>query len=208
MRRTLPLAITMIVGLIMIIGGMFNLPDFSQWTTTYIVRSMTISQATASAIGVLSLTRLHINRIARKRDGWYNSVILVVCVFWFLLMGFYFDRGQNSPFYRYWYLSLPTELGNMTFALICFYIASAAYRAFRMRSLESSMLLISATLVMLGGTSVGNAISGGFLPATKTWIMDYLNTAAVRGLQLGVTLGSLAQAARNLFGIERGYMAE
>ena len=207
MRRTLPMAITLIVGVIMIFRDLFVFPDFATFTQTYIVRSVTLSQASAVALGCLSLARLHLNRVMRQRDGWYNSLILLCGIAFFLIMGFLFDRGQNDAIYQYFYQMIPVQLSSMTFALLCFYIASSSYRAFRMRSLEAGLLLGSAVFVMMGSISVGNAIWSGF-PQIKSWIMNNMNTPTVRGIGLGVTLGSLAQSARNLLGIERGYMAE
>jgi hypothetical protein len=199
--------ITLIVGICMQISTIFAIPEYTAFVNTYLVRTFSLSIATSTAIGILNLIRLHSNRVARKRDGWYNSILLLGGIAWFLTMGLVFDRGQNAPFYNYWFQHFPVQLGNMTFALIAFYIASAAYRAFRIRSIEATLLLLSASFVMLGGTSIGNAMWSGF-PEIRLFIMNNINTATIRGLTFGVTLGQLAQSARNLFGIERGYMAE
>lgn len=207
MRRTLPMIITIVAGCIMIFRDLFVFPEFAEFATKYVTRSFTLSQASAVALGCISLARLHLNRVIRKREGWYNSVILLCGILFFLIMGLVLDKGQNDPLYQYFYQAIPVQLSSMTFALLCFYIASSSYRAFRMRSLEAAMLLISATLVMLGGISAGNAMWSGF-PEVKSWIMNNFNTPTVRGIGLGVTLGALAQSARNLIGIERGYMAE
>lgn len=207
MRRTLPMVITLITGSLVIFSQLLNFAWFQAFVNDYIGRSFTLSTASATALGCISLFRLHLNRVLRKRDGWYNSVILLCGILFMLIMGLVLDKGQNDIFYNYWYQMLPVQLGNMTFALLCFYIASSAYRAFRMRSFEATLLLVSAILVMLGGVSAGYQMWSG-MPTIKSWIMDIFNTPAIRGMGLGITLGALAQSARNLLGIERGYMAE
>jgi len=197
----------MVTGAIMVFRDLFNIPEVAEIVNRYLVMSYTLSTQTAVAIGIMNLFKIHFNRISRKRSDWQFSILLIGSACMMLIMGFLFDLGHNAPVYNWWYQILPVQLGNATFALICFYIASAAYRAFRMRSIEATCLLLSGCLVMLGGVSIGNAMWSGF-PEIKVFIMNNLNTAAVRGVTLGITLGSLAQYARNLFGIERGYMAE
>ena len=207
MRRTLPMVITLVTGSLVILGQLLNFQAFSAFINDYIARSISLSQSAAIALGCLSLFRLHLNRVLRKRDGWYNSCILIFGIFFMLILGFILDRGHNDPLYNYFYQAIPVQLNNMTFALLCFYIASSSYRAFRMRSVEASLLLISACLVMVGGVSAGYQMWDKF-PEVKAWIMNNFNTPAIRGMGLGITLGALAQSARNLLGIERGYMAE
>ena len=205
MKRTLPVIITMTVGFLIIFRDLFNFPEYTAWATKYIVMGNTLSLNVAVALGVTQLVRLHFRKAIAKREGWYYSVVLLFCVFAMLAMGFIFPQGQNAAVYQWWYNTLPMSMSQAMFAMISYYIASAAYRAFRMRNMEATLLLIAAVLVMMGSVTAGYALWPRF-PELKTWIMDNLNTAAMRGLRLGITLGSLAQFARNLFGIERGYM--
>ncbi|NLN84028.1 MAG: hypothetical protein GX138_06690 [Firmicutes bacterium] len=207
MRRTLPAAITLIAGLIVIIKDIFISPGFNQLVQDYLVRSVALSSATAVALGGLSLLRVHGRRVSRRREGWYNSVILIGGFALLFFLGILLDGGHNSDTYQWFYQNTAVTGSSTVFSLLCFYIGSAAYRAFRARSVEAGALLVSATIVMLGATSIGAAITP-MLPEAKTWIMDYFNTPVIRGVALGVSLGSFAQGARNLFGIERGYMAE
>ncbi len=207
MRRTLPMVITLVTGLIVILKDIFISPAFNTLVQNYLVRSQTLSVATAIALGGISLMRVHWHRVARRRDGWINSLILIFGFVLLMVLGVTLPGGHNSVTYNWFYQNTAVTGGSTVFALLCFYIGSAAYRAFRARSLEATALLLSACIVMLGGTSIGSAISP-VLPQAKVWIMNYFNTPVIRAVSLGVALGAFAQGARNLFGIERGYMAE
>ena len=66
-------------------------------------------------------------------------------------------KTEGSSFYwMYNYIYLP--LGSTMFALLAFFVASASYRAFRIRNFEATLLLISGVLLMLGRVPVGAII--------------------------------------------------
>ena len=91
------------------------------------------------------------------------------------------------------------------FSLLAFFVASAAYRAFRARSLEATILLGAAVIVMAGRVPLGEYLLPG-IGQISDWIMNVPNTAAQRGILIGVSLGGIAISIKIIFGIERAYL--
>jgi hypothetical protein len=91
------------------------------------------------------------------------------------------------------------------FSMLAFFIASAAYRTFRAKTIESALLLLAALFVIFGRVPISAAVSDKF-PAIADWIMSYPNLAVKRGILIGVSLGMVGTALRVIFGIERAYI--
>ncbi|MFH0794302.1 MAG: hypothetical protein V2A74_09760, partial [bacterium] len=98
-----------------------------------------------------------------------------------------------------------TPLSATIYALLAFYVASAAFRAFRAKNLHSALLLIAAIFVMIGRVPVGGVMWEGF-PKIQEWIMVWPNTAGQRAILIGAGIGMIATGLRIIFGIERPYL--
>ena len=91
------------------------------------------------------------------------------------------------------------------FSLLAFFIASAAFRAFRARNVEATLLLVTAIVMMVGRVSIGEFIWKGFPPLTE-WLLDVPNLAAKRAVAIGVGLGAISTALKIILGIDRSYL--
>lgn len=111
---------------------------------------------------------------------------------------------QPNP-YQWIFLFLFSPMQATMFSILAFYIASAAYRAFKAKTRESTLLLGAAFLVMLGRVPIGASLWSGF-GAVADWIMEVPNTAGQRAILIGAALGIVSTALRILLGIERSYM--
>lgn len=102
------------------------------------------------------------------------------------------------------------------FAMLAFYVASAAFRAFRARNVESVLLLGTAFIILLGRTFVGTFLTQelpdeGFwsffqIPNLTAWIMSVFNTAGNRAIAIGIALGIASTSLKVLLGIDRSYL--
>jgi hypothetical protein len=123
--------------------------------------------------------------------------------------GFSGTATNPDSLYQWIFDNVYTPLSATMFSTLAFFIASAAFRAFRARSLEATALLVAGCIVMIGRVSVGEQIPLGFgwhLNNLSDWIFNNLNTAGQTGILLGIILSRIAISLRVIFGIERTYM--
>lgn len=93
------------------------------------------------------------------------------------------------------------SLGAAMFSLLSVYIAAAAYRAFRIRTFESGLMMVSAVVVILGQTSFGVYVWSG-MPDFRQWLLEVPNAAAFRAIKIGSSVAALVMAFRMWLSIE------
>ena len=106
----------------------------------------------------------------------------------------------------FFYDSFVGPLDATFYSIAIFYMASAAYRAFKFRSAESVILLTCAFLVLLKNAPIGEVIWPGFGTIGNS-LMDYPTMGVSRGITISTTLGSVALGLRVLLGKEYSYLA-
>jgi hypothetical protein len=115
------------------------------------------------------------------------------------------EQGARNTVFQFAFDQIYNPLSATIYALLAFYVASAAFRAFRARNWQSGVLLVTAILVMVGRVPIGGAIWDGF-PYIQQWLMVWPNTAGQRAILMGAALGMIATGIRVIFGIERPYL--
>lgn len=156
-------------------------------------------------LGVLNLTFVHGSALKRKKEALdtTGSVVLLGILWLLVIIGVLF--GQSNPVYNFVFENALKPLSASGFAMLAFFIASAAYRAFRVRNLDAIILLVCGSIVMLANIPIGRSILPG-LPVVSQWIISVLNGAAMKGVVIGGAVGSIATALKVLVGIERSHL--
>ena len=201
LKRTLPLLICFIIGILTMIQYFIPHPisqGFYHVTLSWLLGVIALS----IIMGLASLIRRHILQIKRRKDLPY-SVTTLVSLFFMMTLGLFFSREKGSLFQTL-YENIFVPLDATMFSLLSFYMASAAYRAFRARTLEATLLLIAAIILIFGMTPFANYIKG--FPDFTYWVLNVPNLAQKRGILIGVGLGSTATALKIIFGIERNWL--
>ncbi len=203
LKRTIPMAIALAIGFLMLIDFFFDESHINA-LGGFFVDSAVIVVAFALLLGLLNVLIVHFKRIRRREDGWPYSIFLVGIAVIVLLAGI---SGPETDVVKWIFDNVQFPLQAATFSLLAFYVATAAYRAFRLRSLESIAFILAVIVVLLGQVPIGRYLSD-FLPAAKDWILDVPGTAGVRGIIIGVALGTIATGVRVLMGFDRPYSGE
>jgi hypothetical protein len=116
---------------------------------------------------------------------------------------FSFDAALYQLLYDGFFISL----GSAMFALLGFYMAAAAYRAFRIRSYESALMMTAAVIVMLGQIPFGIWIWEGFTDI-RLWLLSTPSTGAFRAVKFGAAIAGLIMAFRMWLSIETDSFGE
>ena len=219
MKREVPLLVTAAIGLFMILSffvphHVVSVPaDFLQQCAVIVV-------AFGYVLGGANALRVNFEMIYKKKPDWQYKIVLVVSLVTMVVVGYLEGRRFQDPgtHFTWLYDRLYVPMQATMFALLAFFIASAAFRAFRIRTLEAGLLAAAALIVMVGRVPIGNWATGWIkdlppwthwmqLPSIQEWIMAIPQNAAKRAILIGAALGVMATGLRVILGIERSYLS-
>lgn len=185
-------------------------------------------------LGIYSLLKIHVRKFFKFQKDWFYSGTLLFSMVAMAVFG-YWDYGmRQGPEAANLALGVgwgPAQYGKdllfdgflqqmdaAMFSIVAFYILSAAYRAFRARSAEATILLTTALIVMLsllgvvtkfwndGVTSMANGnpiVENLKITEIAAWIRNNMQTPAIRGIDFGVGVGLLAMGLRIWLSLEK-----
>lgn len=202
MRRQVPLLITFLLGTFFILEIFFKAAPVRELSDLLLDWGAIIAAA-AYVLGVVNVLQVNVPHIRHMREGWpYKAVLLGTAVITGCLGLFV---GKDSAGYLWIYNYIFQACNATMFSLLAFFIASASFRAFRVRNLEAGLLLGAAVMVMFGRLSMAEAVWGGFLDLAE-WTLDFPNNAGKRAILIGIALGAVSTGLRVILGLERSHL--
>ena len=212
MRREIPLAFTFLAALIMILAFFVPHAGMQRFAEGFREAIMIIG-AFAVVLGVGNIIRVNAHIIRNRGEAWRYKILLLIMLVIMSVVGLFFGITDDAdiPIFDWMFESMMSPLQAAMFSMLAFFIASAAYRAFRMRNVEASLLLIAATIIMIGQVPFGQWLSDNlklkiFDSTVIVWIMSVPSMAGQRAILIGAAFGAISQAVRIMLGIERTYL--
>jgi hypothetical protein len=198
--------------------------DFSNILTTFLL-----------GLGIYSLVRIHSKRMIKMGTDWGYSLVLLIAMVAQAVFGFWHFHDLKGPsaalvesgagwhFQNYasdlLFDGMYQQFDAAMFSVIAFYLLSAAYRAFRIRSAEATLLLGTALIVMLSSmgmvtyfwdTKMIQPMAGNSqfllnfqLSEVSRWISNTMQTPSLRGIDFGIGIGTVAMGLRLWLSLEK-----
>jgi hypothetical protein len=207
MKRELPIFLVFLTGIIMVIQ--FFVPHAaSKFVFTYANDFVIVVGIMALPLGIYSLMNNTVRKARHDPNERFYALLTILGFVVMVLAGLKRDLFTSSTsLEQRLFQSVVIPAQSTLFAMLAFYIASAAYRAFRVRTLIASVLLVTAFVVMLRIIPLPAPLSTWNADLVR-WILAVPNMAAKRAIIIGVGLGAVAYSMKILLGIERGYMGK
>ncbi|MDK9700898.1 MAG: hypothetical protein OEM52_12190 [bacterium] len=204
MKREIPIIILFASGLFMIVQ--YLVPHYvvndaagriQQWAI--------IITSAATILGVANLVRVSLDQVMTKKEDWMYKWVILVSLVVTSISGIFWGIEPGTFFNDMIYFNFYTPMASTMYATLAFFIASAAFRAFRVRSWQAWFLAVTAVIVMLGRVPFGKMLWNDF-PLLVDWIMNVPNTVAQRAILIGAAMGAVATGLKMIFGIERSWL--
>ncbi|MBN1260071.1 MAG: hypothetical protein JXB35_05270 [Anaerolineae bacterium] len=203
-KRILPTAIAISAGILVLLGAFLPIPPLPTMRFIALQWAMILG-AFAFMLAFLHLLRVHLVRLGRHGQGWGSSLLVIVSAVGTLVLVFL--QGTEGRWGQLLLTQFIIPGESALLALTAFTLVLTGMRMLRIRPTSGSLLFILVVVVVLVG-----AIPLGFLPAAgvtsmltglANWTQRVPATAGMRGLVIGVALGTLLAGLRIVFGTVR-----
>ena len=167
-KRQIPIIIVSLIGFATLLGWFFDQPTFKSFVDDDATQWFDILAAFAIFLGGLNLLKLQTQKVLMKQKGWQYSLFAIGGLFFAIVAGFFVKGNPDvawgahvtskGTLFKWMFNYMVSPMQATMFALLAFFVASASYRAFRIRNFDATLLLISGVLLMLGRVPVGALI--------------------------------------------------
>ena len=152
-KRQIPILIVSLIGFATLLGWFFDQPTFKSFVDDDATQWFDILAAFAIFLGGLNLLKLQTQKVLMKQKGWQYSLFAIGGLLFAIVAGF-FVKGNpevawgahvtsKGTLFKWMFNYMVSPMQATMFALLAFYVASASYRAFRIRNFEATLLLSS-----------------------------------------------------------------
>jgi hypothetical protein len=196
-------SIAIVSGVIVLLGYFIDLPWLHD-LRLLLVDWAVILAAIALLVGVLNLIRVHWKRFRASQKGSTNSLVLIISIFTTLfVVGIWGRPTTAGSMWIYNYILVPIEASLL--ALLAVVLIHQFARMFNRNITIPVLVFAGVVLFVLLGAFTFPGLNIPLLVELRSWITQVWALAGMRGILLGVALGTIATGLRILLGSDRPY---
>jgi hypothetical protein len=228
--RSVAVLVTAVAGIVMVLSTFVRPLEF---LGTAVVDWFNVLAAIAFVLGGANLLKMNLLKVSAREAGWGYSAVTVLAFLVTITVGALKVGVHPDPKFpavalsgdkeavggAFWWIYeyAMSPITSTLFALLAFYVASAAFRAFRAKNTAAILLLGTAFVVLLGRVYVGVLLTS-WIPADNAWvswmrlenlsgiIMSVFTNAGTRAIIIGIAIGVAATSLKILLGLDRSYL--
>jgi hypothetical protein len=198
----IPMVIAVTCGIIALLGALLPVPVFDDIRVIF-VRWAAVLSVFAFILGYTSILKVHITRVIRQRKDRVASIILLLSATATLIL--VIMQGPNGILSQFVVSNILVPGESALLALTAVTLILAGMRIFSVRRDVYGFIFFLVVILALFSTIPY------FYHAYIDILISLLNSAAIagmRGLLLGVVLGTTLTGIRIIFGVDRPYTNE
>lgn len=200
MKKILPITAAILCGGLALLDFFFDSPQINA-AGAILVEGVAILAAFALLLGLLNILLVHVRRVTVGEGNRGASFLLVLALAVTVALGI---SMPDSPSIDWLFDYIYSPLQSTMTALLAFFVVSAAYRAFTIRDAAAAILLISSLFVLFAQLPFSASLSA-YIPPLRDWVFKVPVTASMRGLLLGIALGTITTSLRVLLAVDKPY---
>ena len=172
-RRHIPILIVAVIGSLTLFGWFIDEPNIKAFVDDDATQWFDILASFAIFLGGFNLLKMQMQKVLRKKQGWQYSLFAIGGFILAIIAGFFYKGNPDvawgthvtadGTLFKWIFTYMFAPLGATMFALLAFFVASASYRAFRIRNFEATLLLVAGIIIMIGRVPLGSSISSWFI---------------------------------------------
>lgn len=196
LKKAIPPLIAISFGLLTLIG-LLLIPDLGALVLGWV----TFLAATALLLGIINLFLVHLNRAGQRNIYSLALILSMLAVFALAITD---SQGLTTGALAAVFSQIQLPIETALASLLAFFLLFAGMRLIqRQRNVWSFLFLLTAIIFLLSDTPF-TALNDIIQPLRR-FIETVLVTAGVRGILIGVALGTITISLRVLAGLERPY---
>lgn len=203
MRAPFSAAIVIAVGLITLAGAFFPVPLLQDVRMTLIQWTIILA-GVAGLVAIIHLLRVHWRKVTVSQNKDITSGFMLIAFLVTFIAGIFLGPHHPAMQKVVTHIQMPVEASLM--AVLSISLVAAAIRFFQHRKGMMAVVFMGSVIIFL---IIGSGIlaGGAEFPFMKDALsaINVLPIAGMRGILLGVALGSLTTGLRILLGSDRPY---